>query len=388
MLDQSSRALALAICCSSLANAGFSPGDLVLLTTSAGTQPTTQAAAILIKTSPLSVSLIATGSGMIGDGAFDSYRNRIAVPCNDAFGRRLYLLDSDGSFTLLPYSGNTDITAVAPAGDGRIYLQRTAKFSYIDAAGVTHDVLNTFGPNAYIPPRAWNRMYFDAGTHSLFLGGSSSINALITKIPLTADGARVAGPPVDTIFVTANLSSPTVVGLSPGPNGTVFIKLDDNSNNTAPRLLLMDAATTDVTVYANSGYFGVAGEVAGCYSPALNAAVVLDSLNDRLRVFTLNTVGEGAASNILQLVSSAGGSGEHATMFPITAAASNCPGDINHDAQVDDADFTLFVQAYNLLDCADPAMTSGCPADFNHDGFVDDSDFIVFVAAYNALVCP
>jgi hypothetical protein len=68
--------------------------------------------------------------------------------------------------------------------------------------------------------------------------------------------------------------------------------------------------------------------------------------------------------------------------------SSSCPGDLNNDALVDDADFTIFVVAYNLLDCADPAMTAGCPADLNSDGFVDDADFIVFVVAYNELVCP
>jgi len=66
----------------------------------------------------------------------------------------------------------------------------------------------------------------------------------------------------------------------------------------------------------------------------------------------------------------------------------NCPGDINGDNQVDDADFVLFSAAYNILDCADPAMPSGCPSDLNADGFVDDSDFTIFVIAYNQLLCP
>lgn len=65
-----------------------------------------------------------------------------------------------------------------------------------------------------------------------------------------------------------------------------------------------------------------------------------------------------------------------------------CKGDLNGDAMVDDADFTVFVGAYNTLDCADPAMPAGCPADLNGDGVVDDLDFIGFVAAYNQLVCP
>lgn len=65
-----------------------------------------------------------------------------------------------------------------------------------------------------------------------------------------------------------------------------------------------------------------------------------------------------------------------------------CPADLFHDQQVDDADFLVFVQAYNTLDCADPAMPPGCPADLNNDAFVDDADFVGFVTAYNLLVCP
>lgn len=65
-----------------------------------------------------------------------------------------------------------------------------------------------------------------------------------------------------------------------------------------------------------------------------------------------------------------------------------CPCDLNGDGMVEDSDFTIFVAAYNILDCADPAMTPGCPADFNGDALVDDSDFTVFVAAYDALLCP
>ncbi|MBS0190760.1 MAG: hypothetical protein U0573_02565 [Phycisphaerales bacterium] len=65
-----------------------------------------------------------------------------------------------------------------------------------------------------------------------------------------------------------------------------------------------------------------------------------------------------------------------------------CAGDLNVDGQVDDADFVLFVAAYNILDCSDPAMPAGCPSDFNQDGFVDDTDFVTFVAAYDNLLCP
>jgi len=70
------------------------------------------------------------------------------------------------------------------------------------------------------------------------------------------------------------------------------------------------------------------------------------------------------------------------------ASFVQCKGDLNSDGFVDDSDFTVFVVAYNILDCADPSMPAGCPSDLNGDGLVDDADFIAFVSAYNTLVCP
>ena len=64
-----------------------------------------------------------------------------------------------------------------------------------------------------------------------------------------------------------------------------------------------------------------------------------------------------------------------------------CRADLNCDAVVDDEDFTGFLSAYNILDCADPSMPANCPADLNLDGVVDDSDFTLFVQAYNRLLC-
>lgn len=72
----------------------------------------------------------------------------------------------------------------------------------------------------------------------------------------------------------------------------------------------------------------------------------------------------------------------------IIALGSDCPTDLNADGLTDDADFVLFLAAYETLDCTDPAMPDGCASDFNSDGTVDDGDFGPFVTAYDALVCP
>lgn len=70
------------------------------------------------------------------------------------------------------------------------------------------------------------------------------------------------------------------------------------------------------------------------------------------------------------------------------ATCPACPADLNSDTVVNDEDFTLFLPAYNALDCADATMPASCASDFNADGFVDDADFIAFVAAYDTLLCP
>jgi hypothetical protein len=65
-----------------------------------------------------------------------------------------------------------------------------------------------------------------------------------------------------------------------------------------------------------------------------------------------------------------------------------CASDLHCDGIVDDADFVVFVDAYNLLLCDDAGMPAGCVSDINRDGFVDDVDFVLFGAAYDLLVCP
>ncbi|MBS0189761.1 MAG: hypothetical protein U0573_08630 [Phycisphaerales bacterium] len=63
-----------------------------------------------------------------------------------------------------------------------------------------------------------------------------------------------------------------------------------------------------------------------------------------------------------------------------------CAGDLNGDLLVDDADFSIFVVAYNDLLCPDYPDT--CLGDLNGDAYVDDADFSIFVVAYDELICP
>lgn len=65
-----------------------------------------------------------------------------------------------------------------------------------------------------------------------------------------------------------------------------------------------------------------------------------------------------------------------------------CPGDVNNDNIVDDADFSLFCADYDIMLCYAPKMPWGCPSSFNGDFLVDDTDFMLLVSGYLAMVCP
>ena len=67
-----------------------------------------------------------------------------------------------------------------------------------------------------------------------------------------------------------------------------------------------------------------------------------------------------------------------------TLTVPPCTGDLNDDLLVDDNDFVLFAQAYDLFTVppADPF------ADLNGDQVVDDTDFVLFAQAYDLYVCP
>ncbi|MGH7244922.1 MAG: hypothetical protein ACREJD_16025 [Phycisphaerales bacterium] len=72
----------------------------------------------------------------------------------------------------------------------------------------------------------------------------------------------------------------------------------------------------------------------------------------------------------------------------LTAQTVVCDGEFNGDGFVDDADCSIFVIAYDILDCADCSMPAGCPPDITRDGVVDGMYFTKFVVASDALVCP
>lgn len=82
------------------------------------------------------------------------------------------------------------------------------------------------------------------------------------------------------------------------------------------------------------------------------------------------------------------GMGWYANARLNTTIVFGCLADFDVSGLIDDADFLIFLAAYEVLFCEDPEMPAGCPADLNSDGLIDDADFQVFGRAFDELTCP
>ena len=99
-----------------------------------------------------------------------------------------------------------------------------------------------------------------------------------------------------------------------------------------------------------------------------------------------NTLPTGVAANPRYLFNGAA-SGVYNRVAVLGSWAS-CAADFNGDGQVDDVDFVLFAQQYDLFVCSAPGMPAGCAADLDDNGQVDDVDFVLFAQQYDGFVCP
>jgi hypothetical protein len=62
-----------------------------------------------------------------------------------------------------------------------------------------------------------------------------------------------------------------------------------------------------------------------------------------------------------------------------------CPGDFDHDGDVDGSDLTVFAADFGHTNCAVPTP---CEGDFDRDGDVDGSDLAIFAADFGRTDCP
>lgn len=182
---------------------------------------------------------------------------------------------------------------------------------------------------------------------------------------LTYDAVFLAGTPVDTQVLTDYVNA----------GGNVYIAGGTGSINEP---LVFNPFLNNFGLSYGPNYNGISGEFSiGVPHPLFVGVASMYHNNG-------NTVTDLAPGDSRQsIILTKDGAG----LIGVYVSES-CVGDINTDGLVDDTDFTIFAVAYNILDCADPAMPATCPADLNRDGVVDDADFSIFAVAYDRLVCP
>src|SRR5262249_45708928 len=188
------------------------------------------------------------------------------------FRQRIVLVTGGASFLLLAADGSTSPLSItggggtlpAATGDGRVYFVRTpfsgAGLAMIDATGATVDILNEAGTAVATMNTDTYATFWDATTQTLLLGQERQGGGNgLERVTLSADGRQVVNRFQSSFF--DNTGSEVITGFSPGPNGRVFINLDDNTNNSDGRLKTVDVSNLAVTTFAFTDYFGVGGEV-------------------------------------------------------------------------------------------------------------------------------
>lgn len=207
------------------------------------------------------------------------------------------------------------------------------------------------------------------------------------RIDSVITGTGISGG-FDSICFNAN---PAGRGVSPQVRTGAPTSLDlvvTSASGTAPAIL---AQPLDSTAHPDAEFEVTATSLNATYRWQRNGAAISDGPT------AVGSILEGTASPRLRIRLAAPGDAglyrcvvENSCGFATSSPAllTVCPGDLNADAIVDDADFTAFATAYNVLDCSDATMPPRCPSDLNRDGAVNDDDFSIFAVAYDAALCP
>ncbi|MHC4976995.1 MAG: hypothetical protein ACYTF7_10380, partial [Planctomycetota bacterium] len=251
----------------------------------------------------------------------------------------------------------------APTGDGRIYyLGGAGVFGYFDAANTAHQLLDIAG-TAQQTQSGVTAIIFDQGTNSL-ISAQGGLDTTLTRYTLDGAGTQV----VATASTIINISNGEVpMGMNRGPAGTIYIHIDDNSNNLIPRMQLLDPVAMTTSAFASNAHGAM---VAGAYSSVVGKSVVLDSSSDNFVTFVLGQANNGTV--VATGVSTPGGHSEAAQLVEILTPGA-CPTDLDDDGDTDGADLGLFLAAWG---------PGPGPTDLDNDGDTDGADLGLFLALW------
>ena len=222
--------------------------------------------------------------------AFDRFRGGALVYAihrpTPPFLPRLFLVRANGQVSDLGFVGQS-FAALAPTGDGRVYLLQGDELSVLDPLNQLVPVLDQASSPVTIP---FAHMIYDAPSNSLVgvtlaspVGApcSNTGDVSLVRLPLSADGKRLAGSPSCT---TLDLGGDFPLGLDPLPNGKLLLASSGGD------LLSLDPGTLGSSVWATPSQFGVNGAV---WSPPLGKAIILDGVMNELRAFGQGESGFG-----------------------------------------------------------------------------------------------
>ena len=204
---------------------------------------------------------------------YDPHRDKIVAKQANAVSSFL-LIDAQGAITTLPidWGGNNQITLWVPTGDGKIYMVHNSAppvFGYMDEFDQFHDLLDFDGET---PLRIdfghtnGEELIYDLQTNSLFLFDAAGGQTDVYKIPLNADGSGLAAPVVPETHNYYFSSADTPFGISAGPRGQIYLKLDVNASLAGTLMGLIDPVTLEFANYADVAGPSTAGSTVGTYS--------------------------------------------------------------------------------------------------------------------------
>jgi len=378
----------LALAAGAMAGAGtawaqFAPNDLYIVTTGAAdaTHSCGTSAILRIDMATWKATTLVKPTQLSGRACYSRARDRIIAARSPDVAP--ILVDSAGNQTILTDTGTNRFTLVSPGPGSMFYVSGTAGVSYYDAANVLHTLKDTNGTSAYIfsstgPTGAF---LYDLATSSLFFASTIPGDLTeIAKVPLNAAGTQVTGAPVRISFdASAGANSETPVGFSHGPNGKLFLKIDDNSTQLAGRMQLIDPVAMTSLQFAATGYAGVGAETAGAYLPLLGMGLAFDTFADQLRFYKLGDSGAGSSTikPTGDAISNDCGSGEACQIVVIDTCYGNCDGSTGSPA-LSAADFVCFLSKFRANNAyANCDGSTGSPA-------LSAADFICFLSMFRA----
>ena len=248
--------------------------------------------------------------------AYDPHRDRLVVFGSIGGFAQLYALDANGTASVL---SSQPLQRLAPRGDGLIYGYKPGSVGnavqqiyYLDANNVEHVLLDVGGAAPWLAfggvavgIAPIGAMIYDPGENALFLGVAGDntaptctgtpLNVSVIKVPLTPAGTALRAPATcDEFDVAGTLTwSEVPIGFSRGPQGSLVLTVWTNSGGPLPRLLRVDPASGQLSVFATTGYTGDVGLRCGVFSPTIGRAMILDGWNGLWRVYAPGETGGG-----------------------------------------------------------------------------------------------